>query len=188
MQVSFETLISRASAEGYTLSMVKNSLVRHEQAARQKAVRAAQEGWHGCEMVEPDVVVGSLTATRYCGGYMYWGHDVCPRQFQEQRWSHPGDSSDADGAGAANWVRTAPVGAEVSVKIDFGNGRAAEVFRRLKTGWALVHTWDESEVERAEDGPFLYVGIRADVARAIGVEPSSTFHAMFDLAVEQLFG
>lgn len=186
MQVSFETHVRRASAEGYTLSKVKVSLGRLEREAREKAVHAAQEGWHGCEMVEPDVVVSSLTATRYCGGFTYWGHDVCPQQFQERRHSRHGASEEADVVGAADWVRTAPIGTEVSIKIDFGNGKSAEVFRRLEDGWGLVHTWDENEVERAEDGPYLYVGIRADVARAIGVEPSSTFHVMFDLAVEQL--
>ena len=187
MQVPFEMLTRRAAAEGVSLSKIKPALTRLEREAREKAVRAAQEGWHGVDMVDPDVVVGSLTATRYCGGYMYRGCDVSPGQFQEWRHSRHGDSEEADVVGAAGWVRTAPIGAEVSVEIDFGNGKSAETFRRLKNGWGRVHTWDESDVERAEDGPWLYAGIRADVARAVGVEPSSTFHAMFDLAVEQLF-
>ena len=187
MQVQFETLVRRANAEGITLGAVKSSLAHLEWEARQKAVKAAQAGWDGVEMVEPAVVVGRLTSTRYCGGFMYRGHDVTPGQFQERRWSRPGDSTDENAAGATEWVRTAPVGAEVTVKVDFGNGRSLEVFRRLEQGWATVHTWDESEEQEAENGPFLYAGIRADVARAVGCGKSATFHALFDLAVEQLF-
>ena len=187
MQVQFNTHVRRASAEGYTLSKVKVALTRLEREAREKAVRAAQAGWDGVEMVEPAVVVGRLTSTRYCGGFMYRGHDVTPGQFQERRWSRPGDSTDESEAGATEWVRTAPVGAEVTVKVDFGNGRSLEVFRRLEQGWATVHTWDESEEREAENGPFLYAGIRADVARAVGCGESATFHALFDLAVEQVF-
>ena len=187
MQVQFETIVRRANAEGYNLSAVKVALARLERESRQKAVKAAQEGWHGCEMVDADIVVGRLTSTRYCGGYLYRGHDVAPGQFQEQRWSRPGDSTDADEVGATEWVRSAPVGAEVVVKVDFGNGRSLEVIRKLADGWAIVHTWDESYEREAENGPFLYPGIRADVARAVGCRESATFHALFDTAVEQVF-
>ena len=187
MQVQFETIVRRANAEGLTLGKSMSALSRLEREAREKAVKAAQEGWHGCEMVDADIVVGRLTSTRYCGGYMYRGHDVTPGGFQEQRWSSVGDSTDADVGGAAEWVRSAPVGAEVVVKVDFGNGRSLEVIRKLAEGWAIVHTWDESDVRWAEDGPYLYTGIRADVARAVGCGESPTFHAMFDLAVENLF-
>ena len=187
MQVNFETLVRRAKAEGFCLSGIRAALTRLEREARQKAIKVAQEGWHGVEMVEPTVVVGRLTSTHYKGGYMYRGHDVTPGQFQEQRWSRPGDSTDEDVEGATEWVRSAPVGAEVVVKVDFGNGRSLEVFRKLVEGWAIAHTWDESDVREAENGPFLYPGIRAAVARAVGCGESATFHALFDLAVEQVF-
>jgi hypothetical protein len=186
MQVQFETIVRRANAEGLTLSAVMSALTRLEREAREKAVKVAQEGWHGAESVEDGIVVGRLTSTRYCGGYMYRGHDVTPGQFQEHRWSRPGDSSDADPEGATEWVRSAPLGAEVTVKVDFGNGTSLEVFRKLSEGWATVHTWDESEVRWAEDGPYLYQGIRADVARAVGCGESAVFHSVFDLAVENL--
>lgn len=187
MQASIETLTRRANAEGLTLSAVMSALTRLEREAREKAVRAAQEGWHGCEVVDADTVVRRLTLTRYLGGYMYEGSVATPGQFQEHRWSRPGDSSDADPEGASEWVRTAPIGAEVTVKVNFGNGKSLEVFRKFAEGWATVHTWDESEVRWAEDGPFLYTGIRADVARAVGCGESATFHSVFDLAVENLF-
>lgn len=187
MQVQFETLVRRAKAEGFCLSGVRAALSRLERESRQKAIKAAQAGWDGVEMVEPETVVGRLTSTRYCGGYVYRGHDVTPGGFQEHRWSSVGDSTDADVDGAAEWVRSAPVGAEVVVKVDFGNGRSLEVIRKLADGWAIVHTWDESDVREAENGPFLYAGIRADVAKVIGCGESATFHAMFDLVVEQVF-
>ena len=186
MQVSIETLTRRANAEGLTLGKVVSALTRLEREAREKAVKAAQEGWHGAESVEDGIVVGRLTSTRYCGGYMYRGHDVTPGGFQEHRWSRPGDSSDADPEGATEWVRSAPVGTEVTVKVDFGNGKSLEVFRKLAEGWATVHTWDESDVREAENGPYLYQGIRADVARAVGCGESAVFHSIFDLAVENL--
>lgn len=187
MKVQFETLIRRANAEGLTLGNVMSALARLEQEAREKATLTAQEGWHGVEMAEDDTVVGRLTSTRYCGGYMYEGSVATPEQFQEHRWSRPGDSTDADPVGASEWVRTAPIGAEVHLHSDFGNGRSLEVFRRLEGGWALVHTWDESQEREAEDGPYLYTGIRADVARAVGCGESAVFHSVFDLAVENLF-
>jgi hypothetical protein len=186
MQVSIETLARRANAEGLTLSAVRAALTRLEREAREKAIKAAQEGWHGCEVVDADTVVRRLTCTRYKGGYMYEGSVATPGQFQECRWSRPGDSSDADVGGATEWVRSAPLGAEVTVKVDFGNGTSLEVFRKLAEGWATVHTWDESEVRWAEDGPYLYQGIRADVARAVGCGESAVFHSVFDLAVENL--
>ena len=186
MQVQFETLVRRAKAEGFCLSGVRAALSRLERESRQKATKAAQAGWDGVEMVEPETVVGRLTSTRYCGGYMYRGHDVTPGGFQEHRWSRPGDSSDADPEGATEWVRSSPVGTEVTVKVDFGNGKSLEVFRKLAVGWATVHTWDESDVREAENGPYLYQGIRADVARAVGCGESAVFHSIFDLAVENL--
>ena len=100
MQVPIETLTRRASAEGLTLSAVMTALTRLEREAREKAVKVAQDGWHGCEVAVDGTVVRRLTSTRYLGGYMYRGHDVTPGQFQEHRWSRPGDSSDADLAGS----------------------------------------------------------------------------------------
>ena len=187
MQVQFETIVRRANAEGLTLSAVMSALTSLEREAREKAVKVAQEGWHGCEVVDADTVVRRLTSTRYLGGYMYEGSVVTPGGFQEHRWNRPGDSSDADVEGASEWVRTAPIGAEVTVKVNFGNGKSLEVLRKFSQGWALVHTWDESDVREAEDGPYLYQGIRADVARAVGCGESAVFHSVFDLAVENLF-
>lgn len=187
MQVSIENITRRANAEGLTLSAVMSALSRLEREAREKAVKVAQEGWHGCEVVDADTVVRRLTSTRYKGGYMYEGSVVTPGQFQEHRWSSVGDSTDADPEGATEWVRSAPVGTEVTVKVNFGNGKSLEVLRKFAEGWATVHTWDESDVREAENGPFLYTGIRADVARAVGCGESATFHSIFDLAVENLF-
>ena len=53
MQVQFETLVRRANAEGITLGAVKSALAHLEWEVRQKAVKAAQAGWDGVEMVEP---------------------------------------------------------------------------------------------------------------------------------------
>lgn len=187
MQVTFETLVRRAAAEGYTLSKVKIALRRLEQEAREKAIRAALEGWHGCEKVEPDVVADSLTSVRYVGGFIYPGHDVSPNEFQERRHSRLGSSKEADHIGAADWVRTAPIGAEVTVEINFGNKKSSETFTRVQGGWARTHRWDETYVALAAEGPCLYNGIRADTARAVNVGMGSTFHQLFDLVVEQLF-
>ena len=86
--------------------------------------------------VSNEEMVGVLTADRYRGGYLYSGTEVVPGQFQGTVWAsghEPGDE-----AGAAVWVREAPLGAVVTVTTDFG-GTVSEVeYTNTETGWAYT--------------------------------------------------
>ena len=179
-------LARRANAEGINTAVLKATIAKMENAAREAAVIEAAFGWTGWSPVDAEHMVGVLTSTRYRGGYMYPGSKVTPSDFQAVAWSRPGDSVDGDPVGALEWLNAAPIGTTVEEFYDVGNGTSIEVYQKTQQGWGYVKTHNESDEVSAERQCYLY-GHEEVVAKELNVGVSPTFRAIYQEVADQLY-
>ncbi len=176
----------RANAEGWNAFSVESALKAQIQLDLAAAVKAWEKS-HSCyEVVDDKEVVDTLTSEYYAGGYMYSGSEVTPSKFQG-RCSTNAPYTEGDIEGAQVWVSTAPVGEKVRCKYNAGNGKHEEVFEKTTNGWARTFYMCENDCPSEKYGLCLTAGVRERVAKKIGAPLSTTFHKVFDEAVESLW-
>lgn len=179
-------LAIRANAEGIDPKALRAAIIEVEQKVKDRALEEADKPWEGFEPVTIDHMVDELTSARYRGGYMYPGTTVTPGQFQAIAWSRPGESVDANPVGARQWLEAAPVGAEVKVISNFGNGVREEIYQKTQDGWGLIKSHDEGYVKDLERQCFLFSN-ESLVAEAMGVGLSPTFRTLYQEATDRLY-
>ena len=178
--------ILRANAEGWNGLSVMKALKEQVKLDLEAAIEAWEASGECDEEIDEKEVIDLLTSVHYSGGYTYDMSRCTPCRFQAV--NHSRDPyQDADEEGAREWVAAAPVGEEV--RYEFRRERLEEEQVVVKTtdGWKRIFYKDHSMVPNEDHGPWLTVGIRQRVAQKIGAPVSSTFHQIFDEAVEDLY-
>ena len=117
---------------------------------------------------------------------MYDMSRCVPGQFQAE--NHSRDPyKDPDTEGAQEWVASAPVGEKVVYQFRREQLEEEQVVVKTAGGWKRVYYKDHSMAPSEDHGPWLTAGIRQRVANKIGAPLSSTFHQIFDEAIEDLY-
>lgn len=187
---------TRMAAEGYTFKLLMDAIVA---ASKSKAMKYELPLFsNGTTEYLADSISSS---EEYRGGYMYrYDYVVAtpPTQFQHRvHYVNNYDHSDPETFFEYNLTALAamPVGGTVKLCIEHPNnsgGIDSTTWEKLpEGGWrntARVDDMVQTDKELAICGMrlWLYEGIREDVAKALGVNTSTTFHKAFDEMVIEL--
>ena len=171
--------IIRANAEGWNALSVSKALQEQVKLDLAAAIEAWEASGECDEEVTEKEVIDLLTST-------YDMSRCTPRRFQAV--NHSRDPyRDADVEGAREWVAAAPVGEEVHYQFRRERLEEEQVVVKTTDGWKRIFYKDHSMVPSEDHGPWLTAGVRQRVAQKIGAQLSSTFHQIFDEAVEDLY-
>ena len=132
----------------------------------------------------------------YRGGYHYGGAiitlDGCDMgDYHPTHWVRDHDHREYPVEECQKALDEASVGALLVIEWNFGDQSYIEHYQKTEAGWlntqywsASAQSWEEYQIEHF--GCLLTEGVRERVARAVGMQARSVFHAAFDAALAEL--
>ena len=189
----------RAAAQGLSISRLCAAICKVSEAAKAAVDRTSfgfSEG-HRDPITNEEMAQTISEIVGYGGGYLYSGGYASVLQYPEVRfdhlchWSRDYDHRDPSSFVAANFGRLQRLIEGSTIRIGYSGQKSLWEEWLLKDGvWVHTSSYSEQEArweeERFDRQVYLFSGIRAAVAKELGVEDDYGFHQLFDEAVRQL--
>ena len=189
----------RAAAQGLNMAALAAAIVKVSEAAKATVDHASfgfSEGYRD-PITHEEMAEDISELVGYGGGYMYGGEYASVLQYPEVRfdhlchWSRDYDHRDPSSFVAANFGRLQRLIEGSTIRIGYSGQKSLWEEWLLKDGvWVHTSSYSEQEArweeERFDRQVYLFSGIRAAVAKELGVEDDYGFHQLFDEAVRQL--